>query len=252
MSLAFDRAGSGSPVVLLHAGVCDRGMWDPQWKSLSGAHTVVRPDLPGFGDSAYPSGEVDPAAEVMTLLDDLGLGSVAVVGASFGGRVAIEMAARWAERVSALVTLAAFAPGIPFTDDFVAFDEAESDLLEAGDLAGAAALNAATWLGPEADDGARDLVRAAQLRIFEIQAAGEAEHPDSGFRWVNPDPGTISARTMVAVGGHDLDFFRTAAIHLVTAIPGARLVELPWAGHLPSLERPAEVTTLLLDFLGDD
>ena len=252
MPLSFDRAGSGRAVVLLHAGVGDRRMWDPQWEPLAASYTVVRPDLPGFGDTDYPAEEVDLATEVVMLLDDLGLGTVAVVGASFGGRVAIELAARWPERVAVLVTLGAFVAGVPFTDDFVTFDEAESDLLEAGDLDGAAELNAATWLGHDASDITGDMVRSMQRHIFEVQAAGEAAHPDGGFRWVNPDPGAITARTLVVVGGHDLDFFRTAAAHLAGAVPGAHLVELPWAGHLPSMERPDEVTALLLDLLGDD
>jgi pimeloyl-ACP methyl ester carboxylesterase len=51
----------------------------------------------------------------------------------------------------------------------------------------------------------------------------------------------------VAFGGHDLDFFADTARELARQLPDARLVELPWAGHLPSLERPDETDALVRD-----
>jgi pimeloyl-ACP methyl ester carboxylesterase len=50
-------------------------------------------------------------------------------------------------------------------------------------------------------------------------------------------------------GAHDLDHVRTVAAVLAGWIPKARHVDLPWAGHLPSLERPAEINRFLVDFL---
>jgi pimeloyl-ACP methyl ester carboxylesterase len=57
---------------------------------------------------------------------------------------------------------------------------------------------------------------------------------------------------VVVSGGHDLDGFQAIAAHLAREIPGAELVALPWAGHLPSVERPDAVQALLLDVLRDD
>jgi pimeloyl-ACP methyl ester carboxylesterase len=60
---------------------------------------------------------------------------------------------------------------------------------------------------------------------------------------------TINAPTLVVSGAHDLQHFQNIAAVLATQIPKARHVHLPWAGHLPSLERPSEINMLILDFL---
>ena len=85
-------------VLLLHAGIADRRMWAPQVEALEAAgHRVVAPDLPGFGDAALEPPTVDYVEFAAGLLD----GPAAVVGCSFGGRVALELAGAKPELVDA-------------------------------------------------------------------------------------------------------------------------------------------------------
>ncbi|MER6994502.1 alpha/beta hydrolase [Streptomyces sp. NPDC000410] len=260
MTLSWDETGDGPAVVLLHSSVCDRRMWDAQFRSLADAgHRVVRCDFRGFGET--PAEAVRPyrdADDVIELLDTLGIERAALVGASFGGRVAVEIAARRPERVSALALLCAglagYEPGPALRD----FDAREDELIEAGDLAGAVELNVNTWLGPEADEAVRERVRLMQRHAFDVQlaadeaaeeaavAAGETEpEPDDP----HIDPAAVEAPTLVVTGAHDVPDFRAMSARLAELVPGARTTELAWAGHLPSLERPAEITALLTDFL---
>ncbi|WP_351229390.1 alpha/beta fold hydrolase [Streptomyces sp. NPDC002133] len=254
MTLSYDVAGDGPAVVLLHSSVCDRRMWDAQWQALADAgHRVVRCDFRGFG--ATPAEAVRPyrdADDVLALLDALGIDRAALVGASFGGRVAVEIAARRPERVTSLALLCAGLPGHEPGPALRDFGAREDELIEAGDLAGAVELNVTTWLGPEADEAVRERVRAMQRHAFEVQLAADAEA--AGTQPQAPaappvDPTAVEAPALVVTGAHDLPDFRTMGTRLATLIPGARSTELPWAGHLPSLERPAEVTALLQDFL---
>ena len=60
---------------------------------------------------------------------------------------------------------------------------------------------------------------------------------------------SITAPSLVISGAKDLPEFCELARQLVSALPDARAVELPWAGHLPTLERPEELTALLTEFL---
>lgn len=250
-TLAYDDLGSGPAVLLLHAGVCDRRMWSPQAKALSATHRVITPDLPGFGDSLLAPGPFSNVAEVVALLDELGVDRVAVVGSSYGGRVALELVHEHPDRVSSLVLMCANSRGVDSTPTVDAFGNEEERLIEEGEIAAAVELNVATWLGPDADDAARDLVRAMQRHAFDVQLAADAWPEPPEPEQVDPDLAAFRTPTYVVSGGHDLDHFQNVARYLAATIPDAHLIELDWAGHLPALERPAETTALLTGLLTD-
>lgn len=94
--------------------------------------------------------------------------------------MALEIAARRPERVTALALLCAGLPGHEPSAELDAFDEREDALIEAGDLAGAVELNVGTWLGPDADEAAREGVRRMQRHAFEVQLAALEEAEDPG------------------------------------------------------------------------
>ena len=252
MLLSHDVDGAGPAVLLLHSGVADRRMWDDLVPALSHAFTVVRPDFRGFGESPMPPGEYADADDLGILLDHLGIADAAVVGSSFGGRVALELATLHPGRVSSLVLLCTAYRGVEPTDAVRAFGAEEDRLLEAGDIAGATELNVRTFLGPDASEDTRDRLAAMQRRAFEVQLAADEQDPPPAPRRVEVDPAAIAVDTVVVSGALDLDLFREVAAVLARDIPGAESVELDWAGHLPSLERPDAVLALLLDVLRDD
>lgn len=248
MILSHDDSGSGPAVLLLHSAVCDRRMWDGQWQALLDAgHRVVRCDFRGFGDTPLADGPYAAAADVLALLDHLGIESTAVVGASYGGRIGLTVAALRPQAVTALALLGAGRPGHEPSEAVRAFGAEEEALVEADDIDGAVELNVRTWLGPEADEETRAFVRRMQRHNFEVQweATGGPEKEET-------DLARITAPTLAVAGAHDLPDYRTIAAELPALLPNARHVrhlELPWAGHLPSLERPAEVAALLTEFL---
>ncbi|WP_324603760.1 alpha/beta fold hydrolase [Streptomyces sp. NRRL S-244] len=247
--LAHDVAGpaDGPALVLLHSSVCDRRMWEPQWRPLAEAgFRVVRADFRTCGDSPAAIAPYRDGDDVLDLLDSLGIERAAFAGSSYGGRVALGIASRHPERVAALALLCPAVPAQQRGPALQKVSDAEDALLEAGDLAGAVELMVDTWLGPSATEEARALVRTMQRHIFEVAQAVESHHelPEH-----EADLGAITAPTLVMGGAHDVEDFRTIAATLPHHIPGARHIELPWAGHLPSLERPEETLALLLDFL---
>lgn len=247
MTLHHEIAGDGTPVVLLHSGVGDLRQWDPQWEALTARHRVLRYDRRGYGESALPTEEYDDASDLVRLLDELGIERAALVGSSAGGVVAQQVAAEWPERVTRLVLLCADADVEP-TAAIRAFAEREDALLEAGDVAAAVELNVETFLGPDASDAARDLVREMQRRAFEVQLAAGDDVPVLPGPDLRLERATMPA--LVVSGARDVDYFALAADHLAAELPDARALVLDWAGHLPNLERPDETTALLLDALG--
>ncbi|WP_327676168.1 alpha/beta fold hydrolase [Kitasatospora sp. NBC_00458] len=245
-----DGRENAPALVLLHSSVCDRRMWEPQWKPLVEAgYRVVRADFRTCGESPAGTAPYSDVGDVLDLLDHLGIGRAALVGSSYGGRVALGVAGLRPERVSALALLCPGRPGQVAGPEMRAFGAAEDELLEAGDLDGAAALNARTWLGPDATEEAAELVARMQRGNFVAglaEGAGEFELPEPEV-----ELSAVTAPALVVSGAHDLPDFRRIVAEAAAALPNARLLELPWAGHLPSLERPEEVTALLLDFLAD-
>ena len=103
MSVWYDVHGEGPAVVLVHAGIADSRMWEPQLDSFSESHTVVRVDLPGFGHSEIETNPVSYRGAIAEALDGAGVAQATVVGTSLGGRAALEFALDAPERVSALV-----------------------------------------------------------------------------------------------------------------------------------------------------
>lgn len=242
--IAHELAGAGPPVVLLHSTACDRRMWAPQVAALTAAgHRVLTCDLRGFGESPPATAPYNNAADVLALLERvLRGGTVDLVGSSGGGGVALEIAARWPHRVRRLLLLAPDAPGYQPDADLRAFGGSERALLEAGDLDGAVDLNVRTWLGPSAGAEARSALTRMQRRAFDLQA----DAPDVAYLEEEFELTAVSAPTLIVSGAFDLGYFRALARDLAARLPDARLAELDWAGHLPALERPAEIGDLLV------
>ena len=91
-SIAYDVSGTGHPLLLLHAGLGDRRMWDAQFGTFARDFRVVRYDHRGFGNSTGADSVYSPTDDVIRLLDHLGIAKAHVVGNSVGGSVALDFA----------------------------------------------------------------------------------------------------------------------------------------------------------------
>jgi pimeloyl-ACP methyl ester carboxylesterase len=173
-----------------------------------------------------------------------------LVGNSFGGAVALRVAAVAPERVSALALISAPAPGIDPSPELEEIWAAEESALEQGDVDGAVAAVVDAWTLPDAPAELRERVAIMQRRAYDMQAdaddVSEAEDP------VEADPDVLKRLEMpalVAVGARDRPDFRQGAEQLAATLPNARLEVIDGAGHLAPLETPGRVRELLLGFL---
>jgi 3-oxoadipate enol-lactonase len=242
--------GDGPPIVLLHAGVADHRMWDPLVTLLAPRHRVVRYDLRGFGAATPPAEEFSACDDLAAVLDAGGLKRAAIVGASYGGRVALQFAIEHPERVSALTLLAGALPEHEWSPHVHAAWAEEESAIEAGDLDAAAQANVRAWLvGPrrapeQVDPALRALVAdmARRALAHELAGGGKEREPDPplGERLER-----VSAPTVVACGALDFGDFAAIADRLAAGIPDARRVTLDGAAHLPALERPDDVLRFL-------
>lgn len=255
MSVWYDVHGSGPAVVLVHAGIADSRMWEPQLRSFSDSHTVVRLDLPGFGNSPIETNPISYCGSVADALDAAGVERAAVVGTSLGGMVALDFALDSPERVSALVLVGAGTDDHNYSEEMQAFDAAEEAALARGDLDAAVNANLDFWVaGPrrtldEVDPQIRELVAEMQRQAF-AQSEG---HED--LRALRLDPpasqrlGDVDVPTLVVTGNEDVDDILVMGDRLARDIPAAERATIAGAAHLPNLEQPEDFDRVVLAFL---
>jgi 3-oxoadipate enol-lactonase len=256
MDLYAEVAGEGSTVVLVHAGICDSRMWDPQWDAFPATHRTVRYDLRGFGRSPLPPQPYSHARDLIALLEQLGIEQAALVGASQGGRVALEVAVAHPQVVDTLILADAGLPGFGWSDQVRASWAEEDAALERGDLDAAVEATLRMWVdGPRrptttVDAAVREHVRQMQRRALELQVpVWEDAEEELLVSDLGRLLGAVRAPTLVVVGQEDVADFHQIAAQLSRELPGAQQVVIPNAAHLPSLERPAAFNELVLRFL---
>ena len=280
------RGGEGDPVVLLH-GDLPPAPTDPLALALARHHEVIAPVHPGFRhpDDANPLHDVhDVALYHDDLLGSLGLGPVPVVGHSFGGMVAAELAAHVPGRVSRLGLLAPYGlwrDDEPVADLLAAFPLELAPLLWA-DPAGPAAGEAMAALlysddgpspgeppPPEARPGAPSDAAATTAGVGSptpgVQAPAAAQALQrmlpglatvGRFLWPLPDKGLarrlhrVAAPTLIIWGAEDRLIPPSYATDLSGRIPGSRVELVAGAGHMVTVECPDEVARLLEQLLG--
>jgi pimeloyl-ACP methyl ester carboxylesterase len=233
-------------VLLLHPGLGDSRSWGPQVEALEAAgHTPLAPDLPGYGTEPLRPGRLSYVEHVAGLLEE----PAAVVGCSLGGRVALELAVERPDLVERLVLVNTALPGWEWSEEVRRANAEEDAALERGDLDAAADANL-FWVGADATEEVRGLVRAMAKRSFElILPVADDVEPVPVEPPVQERLGEIRVPTLIVVGADDVRDMAEIADVLERELPDTRRETIEGAAHLPSLERPEELNRLLLDFL---
>lgn len=260
--IAFHVYGSGSALVFIHAGVADSRMWTRQAEVFSVRRRVVLYDLRGFGKSTLPPGPFSHVADLEALLDHLEINRAVLVGASFGGKTALDFTLTSPGRVAGLVLVSSAVAGWVESEFLRRFDRDEDRAFEDGDLEAAVELNLRMWVdGPtrrpeDSPRVVREFVATMQRDAFELQGAAYSAEPLPGpCEWLEPPAlerlGNIAAPTLVLTGALDIEDFREIGRWLIERIPRARGAVIESAAHIPSLERPDEFERLVGEFLDE-
>ena len=216
-------------------------MWRPQEAALRAAgFDVLAPDLRGFGQRPMGTEPFSNARDAEALLD----GPSVVIGASLGGRVALELAVLRPDLVERLVLIAPGIPGWAWSDETRAGWAAEEEAFERGDFEGAAEASLRQWIdGPrrssdDVDPVLRASVREMMLRSYELQSAEEAEEEEALEPAINVRLRDVRCPTLVIVGDEDIADMQGIAAHVAASIGGARLETVAEASHLPAWSGP--------------
>jgi 3-oxoadipate enol-lactonase len=257
VSVWFDIHGEGPAVALVHAGVADSRMWEPQLRTFPESHQVVRVDLPGFGESPFESSVVSYRGAIREALDGAGVERAALVGTSLGGRAALELALDSPDRVSALVLVGAGIDDHDWSEAVEQFATEEEAALGRGDLEAAVTANLRLWVaGPRRDLEAvdpqlRELVAEMQRQAFRLSKGHDDLQADRLDPPASARLADLHVPTLVLTGDEDVEDIHTIADRLASEIPGAERATIADAAHLPSLERPDEFDRIVLAFLAE-
>ncbi len=253
-----DSRIGGSPLVCLHAGVCDRRMWAQQVVALRAGRRVLAYDRRGFGETRCASAEpFDHVGDLIALLDARGLGAAVLVGCSQGGRIAIDAALAHPTRVRALVLVACSVSGAPADSGgpFAPAVQKRLDALEAAEAcADHAAINeleAQLWLdGPAQRTGRvgnplRELFLEMNGSALAAPSPGEPIEPPSAWERL----GDLRVPALIVWGTLDFAHIDARMHTLVQRMPHAKPFVMDDVAHLPGLEQPEVFNAAVARFL---
>jgi pimeloyl-ACP methyl ester carboxylesterase len=249
--LAYEVAGAGYPLVLIHGTTLDTRMWEDQFELFAQHYQVIRYDRRGFGRSALPTESYTHAGDLAALLASLDVHFPVLLGHSTGGGVALDFALAHPTPVRALILYESVLGGYRFAPEFGAYLGSVRTLAQHEGLAAARE----RWLEP----------LAAQLldKPRALERLRQMVHDYSGWHWVNDDLeraastpalqqlGRLDLPTLIVVGERTVPDMRRIAAILEREIPRARRVMLSHAGHMANMELPETFNHVILDFLAE-
>lgn len=257
-SLAYERRGTGEPVVLLHGIGHHFQAWEPVSSILAASHDVVALDLPGFGASpALSDGHTYDLASTVPLLTDafeaLGLDRPHVVGNSLGGLLALQLGLAGAVRsVTALSPAGfwteaerryAFGVLLGMRAGAKALPQPVVEVL-ARSAVGRSVLTSSIYAHPGRRSAAAVAAETRALRDAPAFTATLTAGRDRAVLFTRDIP---DIPVTVAWGDRDRLLLPRQGVRAKRVIPGARLVRLPGCGHVPMNDDPALVSRVVLD-----
>ena len=264
----YDEAGSGPAVVLCHAGIADRRMWTGPFEALAGDCRVVRFDWRGYGESGPATAQHMLHADLLGLLDALGIGRAVLAGCSVGGAAALDAALAAPDRVAGLVLVGSGLSGHTWPEDMAdplqdliaeavpeerrrAYRDGTNDTVLGADVEAAADAHARFWVaGPRRDPGAVDprvwdTAMTMLRQVFRREWTEHSVEPGTPQPPANGRLSEVDVPTVVVNGLDDVPALQQIADLLTAGIPAAHRVDLPDTGHLAPLERPQQVTAAI-------
>jgi pimeloyl-ACP methyl ester carboxylesterase len=254
--------GQGPAVVLLH-GFGDTGdMWAPLAADLARDHVVVVPDLRGMGLSSHPDGGYDKrtqAADIRSVLTQLGLDRAAIVGHDIGTMVAYAYAARYPDQTAKLVVMDAPVPGIPPWDEIVRspllwqFDFGGPDMERL--VSGRERIYLDRFWNEFAGDASKidEATREHYAKLYALPGAMHSAFAQ--FRSIRQDArdniGSMATKLtmpVLAIGG-EKSFGSTEAVVMRNAAVNVTDLVIPNSGHWLMEEAPAATIAAIRAFL---
>lgn len=257
LNIYYESTGSGTPLILLHAGLQDLRMWDAQVAAFSGSYKVIAIDLPGHGRTTGVDTTYFIADAIKAVMDSLKIQKASVMGLSLGSVSATDFVLAYPQMVKKVILVS---PGLNGWAKYFAMDTVSRKYLNAMDSAfdtndsnKIAQQFTKTWCdGPYRQPGA--VTPSARNYILQTSLVNIREHHLTGFPHLATPPAAdrlteIRNHVLIIDGDKDLGLILSIGKLLHKSIPGARHITFPGVAHMLNLEVPADFNKAVLQFL---
>lgn len=254
--LYYETAGSGIPLILVHAGVADCEQWDQEFCSFSEHYQVVRYDMRGYGSSDPVAGPFSHLRDLSAVIDDLFLHPpLIVMGCSLGGVLSLEYALENPQHIRALIMISPGSCGFEIDNCTQELFSEAMDAFQAGDLNQLAEIETQIWFDcmnvepDQVDQSMRALLYDMNRSVLGREAYKMGVMAET-YQPALQQLDLIDFPVLIIVGGQDLPYMHAAADFLAERIRFARKEVIDDAAHLPNLDQPnqfQEVVTAFLD-----
>jgi pimeloyl-ACP methyl ester carboxylesterase len=249
-----EQSGTGEPLILVHGGWGSTARWSLIADDLGAAFHYVAYDRRGHGNSGTsdtPPTRIDQEDDLAGLIETLDIGPAHVVGSSFGGSIALGLAARRPDLVRSVSAheppLVDFARDDPHVVDVVALIPELLELIHAGKREQAAQVFAErVAIGPGVWDVMPLEVKEAMVHNADAFAAEQLD-----TRWGAADLSGIESPVLLTKGDQSPAWFAPVIAGVHATIPQATLTTIAGAGHIPHITHPQEYVELITRFAAE-
>jgi 3-oxoadipate enol-lactonase len=253
-AIYYDVSGKGDAVIMIHGGLLTKEMWDSSFEKLARQYRVVRYDARNHGKSRSEEATFAHFSDLKTLMDDLRIDKAVIMGLSLGGKIAIDFALKYPDRVNGVILVSPGLSGFEFHgSENQAYDEKFNAAVQSGDPEKMIETFMEAWTyGPrrraeQVDPVVREKIRSmarVSLKTWNVQTKELITTPPAISHL-----GDIKVPALAIVGDLDMPNIIEIVGLLEKNIPHFKKVVIPGAAHMVNLEKPHEFDRVVRNFL---
>lgn len=252
--LYYEVAGEGQPLLLVHAGIASKSMWDGQFDVFTRHYKVVRYDMRGYGQSAPVTGDYQRHEDIRALLDYLKIQHTILMGCSMGGGACMNFALEYPERADALIMVGSGPGGFSYDewspspiDEQMEAAYEKGDLERVNELAMQIFVDGRGRTSDQVDPALRKKVSDMNMIALRNEGLQGKDVPLEipAVKRV----GQLALPVLVITGDLDEEYIEKAAAFMKANIAGVHTVVMPGTAHLPNMEFPVEFNAHVQAFL---
>lgn len=250
----YEVSGEGQPLLMVHAGIANKSMWDDQFDFFAQKYKVVRYDMRGFGQSLPVVDDYQRHEDIRALLDFLKIDRAYLMGCSMGGGACMNFALDYPDRADALIMVGSGPGGFSYDEWSPSpLDEEMEAAYEKGDLERINELGMQIFV--DGKGRTPDQVNPAlRKKVYDMNMIALRNEKLMGKDVSPPTPavqriGELHLPVLIIIGDLDEEYIAKAADFMASNISDAHKIVMNGTSHLPNMEFPKEFNAHVQEFL---